>query len=108
MLSIATLTEEHVIVYPSPKAADVKMKELEVALCEYQNQPSIAESTACLLEELAWFKTEVSKMYSQLQNLQLEALASSRGKCCIYLVWNIVLCLRRLLHADMENLMFFA
>ncbi|XP_032875637.1 uncharacterized protein LOC116972269 [Amblyraja radiata] len=54
------------------------MKELEVALCEYQNQPSIAESTACLLEELAWFKTEVSKMYSQLQNHQLEALASSR------------------------------
>ncbi|XP_078254544.1 kinesin-like protein KIF20A [Rhinoraja longicauda] len=60
------------------KAADVKVKELEVALCEYQNQPSIAENTASLLEELAWFKTEVSKMYSQLQNLQLEALVNSR------------------------------
>ncbi|XP_059837131.1 kinesin-like protein KIF20A [Hypanus sabinus] len=58
--------------------ADLKVRELEDALSKYQNQPATAENTRGLLEELAWFKEEVSKMHFQLQNFQLEALTNGK------------------------------
>ncbi|XP_072113322.1 kinesin-like protein KIF20A [Mobula birostris] len=58
--------------------ADLKVKELEEALSKCQNQSATAENTTGLLEELAWFKEEVSKMHLRLQNLQLEALTNGK------------------------------
>ncbi|XP_051879395.1 kinesin-like protein KIF20A isoform X2 [Pristis pectinata] len=72
------LKEEFTAEQHKAKAADLKVKELEVALSKCQNQPAAAESTTGLLEELAWFREEASKMHFQLQYLQLEALANGK------------------------------
>ncbi|XP_038665314.1 kinesin-like protein KIF20A isoform X2 [Scyliorhinus canicula] len=48
-------------------------EELETMFDENQSKPAAAAHSDELLEELAWFKEEVSKKESQLQSLQLEA-----------------------------------
>ncbi|GCB65247.1 hypothetical protein scyTo_0004743, partial [Scyliorhinus torazame] len=51
-------------------------EELETMFDENRRKPAVAAHSDELLEELAWFKVEVSKKESQLQSLQLEATIS--------------------------------
>ncbi|XP_078071623.1 kinesin-like protein KIF20A [Mustelus asterias] len=58
---------------------DSTVEELATMLSKNQEQPAVAANSGSitgLLEELAWFKEEVSEKESQLQSLQLEAVLS--------------------------------
>uniref|UniRef100_UPI00398F382E uncharacterized protein n=1 Tax=Pristiophorus japonicus TaxID=55135 RepID=UPI00398F382E len=71
---VAEMLERRILV------RDSKVEELTAALSKYQSQPALvaanSESITGLLEELAWFKEEVSNAQSRLQSLQLEAVVN--------------------------------
>ncbi|XP_078395824.1 kinesin-like protein KIF20A [Cetorhinus maximus] len=68
--------EEFIAEQHKLKVRDSKVEELATTFSNYQRQAAIAENSESLtrlLEELTWYKEEVSKTQSQLESLQLEA-----------------------------------